>query len=361
MDKRLRLFHFSKDEIDVNVEQGIVFDNNYDNFSDISEDIDIRVLSSKDDRNVKNFRFRRPTSELVTSISEIFESRDNFERYSQIIADRFKESIGRRFQKDFYLVVFVTHLDSEDLLFIAKLETNTAIQVSDQNTLTTLKNVLPDSKSRLHKAAVIYKERTIDFKENREEVGRERDYVHSRVLDRSDENISEYFLSQFLESDPVIDNPEAAAKIAVDSILNVTKPYLLTQYKPENVDEKLRLFLSEKQSTSFEGLIGQVSNFIDFDNPDRPIDAEKLATEAYELAKWKNNTVLQTFEAKFQRPPRKTFISIDQNGDKKFKISYYISLESQDIVSWEEDENYKILKIDKDLLPIEERRRSNDR
>lgn len=157
MDKRLRLFHFSKEESVVKVEQGVVFDDDYENFAAISEDIDTRVLSSHDDRNVKNFRFRRPSTELVTSVSEIFDSKNNFEKYSQFIADKFKESIGRRFQKDFYLVVFVTNIDSEDLLFIAKLETSTALQVSDQNTLTTLKDVFPDSKSRLHKAAVIFK------------------------------------------------------------------------------------------------------------------------------------------------------------------------------------------------------------
>lgn len=181
------------------------------------------------------------------------------------------------------------------------------------------------------------------------------------MLDRSDDNISEYFLSHFLESDPVIDNPEAAAKIALESVLNVTKPYLKTGVKPDNVEEKLRFFLSEKQSTSFEGLIGQISDFIDTKNPVRPTDEEKLATEAYEYAKNQNNTVLQTFEAQLKRPPRKTFVSSDQNGDKKFKISYYASLEAQDIVKWEEDTRYKILKIDKDLLPIEERSHSNDR
>ncbi|MFC3928275.1 hypothetical protein ACVR05_06790 [Streptococcus caprae] len=359
MNKYLRLFHFSKNEADVAVESGIIFDNQYENFSDISRDIDNRVLSCRDDRNVKNFRFKRPTLELVTNVSEIFDSQETFETRSQFIAEKFKEAIQRRFHKDFYLVVFATRIADEDLLFIAKMETNTALQVTDQNTLKTLRDVLPDSKSRLHKAVVIYKESTVRYKEGREEEGQERSNIHSKVLDRSDDNISEYFLGKFLESDPIIDNPEAAAQIAFENIALVTKPYIKTDREPDSVEKKLKYFLSEERQTSFEGLIHEVQDLLDFANADRPTDAEALAKQAYDNAKSKNNTVVQEFRAKLKRPPKKTFISSDDYGDRKFKVSYYESLEEADIIIWEEIEEYKILKIHKDLLPIEEKGHSN--
>lgn len=150
MEKRLRLFHFSKDQYgESSYLSGIIFDDSSAEFSKIVEDLESRINKCIDDKYAKNFRFKRPSSQIVTNVSEIFESEEKFDRNSEDIASKFQESIGRRFQNDFYLVVLTTEIDNNEILFLVKMETGTAIQVTDENTLTTLDKILPDKKSRL--------------------------------------------------------------------------------------------------------------------------------------------------------------------------------------------------------------------
>ncbi|MEY8462965.1 nucleoid-associated protein [Streptococcus merionis] len=351
MEKLLRLFHFSRSETnDVVVESGTIFSQSDLDFDTIVADFELRIQNCVDDKNAKNFRFKRFSSQIVTNVSEIFKSKKEFDVHSEQIAEKFKDSISKRFINDFYLVVFSTKYQSRDVLFIVKMETGTAIQVDDENTLKTLESVLPDKKSRLQKAVVIYRDKTIQFKEGKETPNSERENIHSRVLDRSDENISGYFLKKFLESDNVIDDPDSAARIAIQSIKDVASPYLKAGLKQEAIVDKLHSYLSEERQTSFEDLINASKDLFDFDKPGREIDSEKISEEAYNLAKKRNNTVLKTFIAKLNRPPKEVYISRDDV--QKLKISYLQSMEEQGYITWDEDGDYKILRIDTNEVPI---------
>lgn len=351
MDKYLRLFHFSRNEVDdVVVEPGIIFDKANEDFTKIADDFDSRVASCMDDKNAKNFRFKRFSSQIVTNVSEIFETKDDFDKHSQEIADRFKDSISKRFLNDFYLVVFTTECNQRESLFIVKMETGTAIQVSDENTLKTLEKVLPDKKSRLQKAVVIDKERTLSFKNRQESPDSERENIHSRVLDRSDENISGYFLKKFLESDNVIDDPDSAARIAIQSIKDVSIPYLKVGVDQGKLADKLSSYLSEERQTSFEDLVNSVHGLFDFEKSGLDWDSERLSEEAYQLAKNRNNTVLKTFTAKLNKPPMEVYMASDNS--QKLKISYFKSMQEQGYIQWSEDDNYMTLLIDKNEIPI---------
>ena len=169
MEKRLRLFHFSRESDNVNVVSGKIFESSSidfkEEFDKIIDDLDTRVQKCMDDKFAKNFRFNRRTSQMVTNISEIFVSHNKFKSNSDDIASKFKDAIGNQFHNDFYLVVLTTMLNDSEVLFIVKMETGTAIQVTDENTLKTLDRILPDKKSRLQKATIIFKDRTISFKE----------------------------------------------------------------------------------------------------------------------------------------------------------------------------------------------------
>lgn len=355
MEKRLRLFHFSKNRHgEPHYLSGIIFDDSSAEFSKIVEDLESRINKCIDDKYAKNFRFKRPSSQIVTNVSEIFESEENFDRNSEDIASKFQESIGRRFQNDFYLVVLTTEIDSREVLFLVKMETGTAIQVTDENTLTTLDKILPDKKSRLQKATVIYKDKTIQFKENREEPNSERTNIHSRVLDRTDDNISGYFFKIFLDSDNVIDDEDSAARIAIQAIDTVVKPYIKSEVNAGVVKEKLTSFLSQRRDTSFEGLVQEVSDVLNFDIVNRETDIERLSTEAYDLAKSKNNTVVASFVAKLHRPPKVTYVA--QGDEQQIKISFLKSLESHKDVYWDDDDDdFYVLKINKEVITLIER------
>ena len=355
MEMRLWLFHFSKDQYgEPYYVPGMIFDDSFAEFSKIVEDLDSRINKCIDDKYAKNIRFKTPSSQMVTNVSEIFENEENFDRNSEDIASKFQDSIGRRFQNDFYLVVLTTEIESREVLFLVKMETGTAIQVTDENTLTTLDKILPDKKSRLQKATVIYKDKTIQFKENREEPNSERENIHSRVLDRTDENISGYFFTKFLDSNNVIDDEDSAARMAIQAIETVVKPYIKSEMSPEIVKEKLTSFLSQRRDTSFEGLIQEVSDVLNFNIENRETDIEKLSQEAYDLAKRKNNTVVASFVAKLYRPPKVTYVA--QGDEQQIKISFLKSLESHRDVYWDDDDDdFYVLKINKEVITLIER------
>ena len=74
MEKRLRLFHFSKDQHgESHYLSGIIFDDSFAEFSKIVEDLESRINKCIDDKYAKNFRFKRPSAQIVTNVSEIFE------------------------------------------------------------------------------------------------------------------------------------------------------------------------------------------------------------------------------------------------------------------------------------------------
>lgn len=355
MEKRLRLFHFSKDQYgESHYFSSIIFDDSYAEFGKIVEDLDSRINKCIDDKYAKNFRFKRPSSQIVTNVSEIFENKENFDRHSKDIASKFQEAIGRRFQNDFYLVVLTTEINSREILFIVKMETGTAIQVTDEDTLTTLDKILPDKKSRLQKATVIYKDKTIQFKNNEEEPDSERTNIHSRVLDRTDDNISGYFFTKFLDSDNVIDDKDSAAKAAIEAIKNVSRPYLKCSYKEEHVIAKLQNYLSNERNTSFTNLIEEIQPLLlDFENEDIDMDIERLAEEAYHNAKERNNTVLYTFMAELKTPPRTVFVSSRNN--KELEIKVFNTLLDQGEVFVEENDEYTCIKIKKPRITLIER------
>ena len=357
MEKRLRLFHFSRENENVNVVPGRIFESTLidfkEEFDKIIADLDTRVEKCMDDKFAKNFRFNRRTSQMVTNISEIFDSRDKFESNSDDIASKFKDAIGNQFHNDFYLGVLTTMLNDSEVLFIVKMETGTAIQVTNENTLKTLDKILPDKKSRLQKATVIFKDRTISFKEGTEPSNSERDNIHSRVLDRTDDNISRYFFKTFLESTNVIDDPDSAAKAAIEAIEIVSKPYLKSNNSSNDVKERLQSFLSQKRETSFDGLIGEISTLLDFEKAGTYMDSEKLAQEAYQNAKKRNGTVIFSFTAELKTPPRTVYVSKDNN--KELEIRVFDSLLEQGDVVWDQEGNYSIMKINTNRITIAKR------
>lgn len=182
----------------------------------------------------------------------------------------------------------------------------------------------------------------------------ERTNIHSRVLDRTDDNISGYFFKKFLDSDNVIDDEDSAARIAIQAIDTVVKPYIKSEVNSGVVKEKLTNFLSQRRDTSFEGLVQEVSDVLDFDIVNRETDIERLSTEAYDLAKSKNNTVLASFVAKLYRPPKVTYVA--EGDEQQIRISFLKSLESHKDVYWDDDDDdFYVLKINKEVITLIER------
>ena len=157
-----------------------------------------------------------------------------------------------------------------------------------------------------------------------------------------------------MDSDNVIDDEDSAARMAIQAIDTVVKPYIKPEKNSGVVKDRLISFLSQRRDTSFEGLIQEVSDLLDFDKEDRETDVERLSNEAYELAKGKNNTVVASFVAKLYRPPKVTYVA--QGDEQQIKISFLKSLENHKDVYWDDDDDdFYVLKINKEVITLIER------
>lgn len=355
----LRLFYFYKTESEILNDAGDVLLGNLNRNPTISETIESFFYGHADqcnnDQNIQNFRFQNRFSQVIQNTLNSFGNQLEFDEHSQYIANKLANSLtNSTMRNNFYLVVFSTLIGTKECLCIFRMEANIGVQVTEQITLHTLERMLPDKKSRLQKAAIIFKEETETFFNQNEVEGSEREYIHSKIIDRVDPGISGYFFRNFLDSYRVVDKPESSAQIAIESIVEVSNKYLRDGVTKNHIEETLRKDLSVQKETSYRSLVGVIAsqldaNKLEIDN----LDNESLSTKIYEYAKSVNNTVVPTFEAKYRFPPKVKII--DSEGRGRISISYFKSLEDQGFVSWNEDDDnsdYSILRVNNDLIKM---------
>lgn len=355
----LRLFYFHKTETTILNDAGEVLVGNRFPDSTISETIESFFYGHADqcdnDLNIQNFRFQNRFSEIIQHTLNSFGTIAEFEIHSQLIADKLANSLtNSTMRNNFYLIVFSTAINGRECLCIFRMEANIGIQVTEEITLNTLERMLPDKKSRLQKAAIIFREETNNFYLENEEAGDERNYIHSKIIDRVDPGISGYFFKNFLDSYRVIDRPESSAQIAIESIVEVSNQYLLDGVSKTDIEEMLRKDLSVQKETSYNSLLGVISGRLDNNKLQQDeLDSASLSIKIYEYAKSVNNTVVPTFEAKYRFPPKVKIT--DSEGQGRISISYFKSLQDQGFVSWgldREDNNYSILRVNNDLIEM---------
>ena len=353
--KYLRLFYFHKEGTSILKDSGEVLTGSSvanPTISDIVEEFfNAHAAQCNNDQKIQNFRFQNRTSQIIQNMLNSFGTVEAFEEHSEYIAEKLKSSLSNNtMRSDFYLVVFSTKIENRDCLCIFRMEANIGIQVTKEITLNTLERMLPDKKSRLQKAAIIFRDETNNFYSQNEPENSERDHVHSKIIDRVDPGISGYFFSNFLDSYRVLDNPESSAQLAIESVANVTERYLCEGISRKDIEDKLRKELSVQKETSFDALVGTISNQIDVAKMENAnLDNENLAEQIYTYAKAQNNTVVRTFQAKYRFPPKIRIVDVDEQGS--ISISFFKALEESEIVTWGDDPNdgdYSILRILKD-------------
>lgn len=357
MIKYLRLFYFHKDGNTILNDDGEVLTGSGAENSTIGETVENffydHAIRCNDDQKIQNFRFQNRTSQIIRNTLNSFGSINKFEEHSSYIADKMSSSLSNNtMRNNFYLVIFSTKLENRDCLCIFRMEANIGVQVTERITLKTLERMLPDKKSRLQKAAIIFKEETNNFYRQNEPENSERELIHSKIIDRVDPGISGYFFRNFLDSYRVLDNPESSAQLAIDSISFVTEHYLCEGITKKDVEDRLRKELSVQKETSYNALVGVISSQLDETKlNDADLDSERLSREIYKYAKSQNNTAIQTFEAKYRFPPKVRIVDVEEQGS--ISISFYKALEERNEVSWErdpDDENCSILRINSDLV-----------
>lgn len=353
MIKYLRLFNIDPSGELVIITPGKTFYNIDDQLSDFFLVHSKNVL---EDRNTQNFRFKNKDVEFLNYIEPSFRDEESFTLSSHRIANKMKDSLSTNAKNNFYLVVFsYSEIDNErtEYLCILKMDSMEGMHVNDEMTLKYLSQMLPDKKSRLQKAAVIYKKNVEKYVQNLEPENEERTHYHLKVLDRQDADISGLFSHNFLDSLVVTDTPETIGKIAVNSIVTKSKEYINKNgaYGINDLKQLLKNELSVEKNTSFDSLVDIVYNTYDMAKIGGKT-SEDIATEAYNLALEENPTVVRSFRGRFRKPPKVQLV--DADNEDKIKISYLESLELSKQVTLDSktDNDFHILRIKKSIVVI---------
>ncbi|MDT2010832.1 hypothetical protein [Carnobacterium divergens] len=353
----LRLFHYQPTSGTIKLTDGKIFETKISSTEslqldeNISNFFQIHADNSIDDDTTQNFRFKDKLSDLVPVSLRCFKKWEDFDECSLYIAQKLKEKISKNVKNDFYLIIYTYKKENDNILCIVKMECTTGIQIRSESALETLNKMLPDKKSRLQKAAFIFKSATTKFKDGEEPVGQEREHVHSRILDRQDNTISGYFFNDFLESYKVVDTPESIANLAIKTISDLSGKYIKADSSKDVVKEMLKNELSIEKSTSFDAL----SNIVYSNLDEKKLNGktyQDFSNEAFNIAKDTNPTVVKSFKGKVINPPKIKLIDVDKK--KRINISFYKSLQDSEQVKLDTTSNERqyILTINKDLVNI---------
>lgn len=329
-------------------------------FNTIENDLSVFFLGHGErlveDRNTQNFRFKNKNVEFINYLESSFRDIEGFNSSTQSIADKMKGSLSKNAKNNFYLIIFTycdVINDNNDYLCVLKMDSLEGIHVNNEMTLERLSRMLPDKKSRLQKGAVIYRSHVQNYVDNLEPKNSERLHIHSKILDRQDADISGLFSNNFLDSLVVTDKPESIGKLAVNSIVSVSKNYLDNSgfYGIKDIKNILKNELSTEKDTTFDALTDIIYSKLDR-NKLGDKTSEEIASEAFELAHADNPTVVRSFKGKFRKPNKIRLVDTEENGE--INISYLESLEKSQKIKLDSlsDEEFHILKIKKNIVKM---------
>lgn len=356
MLKYLRLFEINPKKKIGQVEAGPIFKK--DDIEDRIHNFFIDHLeNSSTEEKVKKFRFQNPDVAMLNYALNCFNSSELFEENTLRIANKMKDTIAASVKNPFLLIMFVSNDpydkdNNEEILSILKMETSYTLQITNPKTIEVLDNVLPSSKTKLQKCAFVYKKQSNKFFEHKEKEN-EFESLHSKILDRQDQNIASYFMKGFMESIVIPDNKDIS-KLAVDSITQISESYLKEGTNKELIRNKIEIILSKGGKTSFGNLVNKIDSYLDHtklvnDN----LDNESFSELAFELAYKENRGVLKEFEAEATHIPKK-FLQVNSEQYSSLKISIPEWLIENESVNIQEEaiENRYLISIDKEVGEI---------
>lgn len=360
----LRLFHFKNEHGKTKYNEGKIYVSKKigDNplmpaeIKDFFEKHAAKVLDSKRTQNV---RFRSKNSIFLDYMDSLFDSVDEFDQKSTLLAEKFAGSLKNPPRKSFYLIFFDVCIHADQCFAVLTMEARQGVQVNDDR-FDLVEEILSDKESRLKKAAIIFREYGKIFKIGKELPTSEDEMPirHAVLIDSQtnsgDSAISEYFIANFLDSENVADNPNAVAKILLKSITKTVSPFLKDKYGKRDVKAALKTKFSVVQKSSFSDVIHYLNDLISTDKlMNKNIDIDDLSELAYEDAKAENRTITKTFTAKVTRIP-KTILRDKKDGKSIFLLISEKSLENKDVIIAEDDEHF-VLKVKKELVDYEEK------
>lgn len=313
------------------------------------------IIKSRDDSKIKACSFKNTSFNYVKNISEETYKKsqeyngntiteENFEEFfienSKVLTTQLRIFMEQRSKSDGSLFVFIYELNDSKYLAILKMDPNDGVKVTINDEtgkfeVTLIENMLPGIKEKLHKCAFIKLMSSYD-----------NDEVQVLALDKQKGNRepAKFFMDNFLQ----------VVEKANDKNLTVAvRKSIISIFLPIIPDNKKSLFslcvtkrMSEKKLFNLDNDIeSMLLNFVDRS------DLDKLDM-TYETSKIKTNVKEQYPDAVFEFTPNPEELNniIYKSDDGKVKLTVNPENSSDVIFESDTDDDYYIVKIDKDKI-----------
>lgn len=360
----LRIFHFKNKGNGIVCMDGKIYLRNQREDSglltaDIQDFFERHAESISSSKRIQNIRFKGPKVLFIDYFENLFDSYEKFDFNSKKIAKKFQGDLTNAKRKDFILILFDMQSQHGNSLVILTMEAKEGLQLENDD-FNIITDLLPDSTAKLKKAAIIFENETLSYRQELEEQPQEDELPirHAVVIDSQTlENNINLSFAKFLDSQIIADKPTAVAKILLDVFPKQVKPYLEKGVLKKDIKDELKRMFSTRKISNFkdvtEALIDKklLSNEkIKNDN----LDSETLAQKIFSSARRRNNSINMKFEAEVSRIPKK--ILVDKRGGKNINVSISEASIRDGYVDFNDEEDFHyIIKVKRDAVDIKEK------
>lgn len=294
---------------------------------------DIKNILKITTTNIKDSDF-----ELILSNNQeqkdFTEDSKRFYYFSNNISKKFKQTLTNKAKNEFLLVIIkCTHIEHGELVAILKMEKLFGVHYSARELHEQL-NMLPDKKSGLQKAAVIFKDKLIQFSDLKAFENDPTSY-HTKIVDKQDTTISKSFIEAFLGNSIIHKNIENTLS-AFSQIQIYFENYLLPDFKKNDVEKFLTENTQYKSTTTVKELVEKVisdSPFIDKNKlSEKNLGTDEISITIYKEMQKQNSSASAEFQIELRQVPKQTFIDTRSEG-KLLKLTVaQTSLDKQDVL-----------------------------
>lgn len=263
----------------------------------------------------RNGRFINKVSTILNSIGKILnneieiedanfifpddlnENHKNFYYNSKIIVDLLAKNISKNVKNPFlFVVLLLEHDELGDLIAFLKMDSHFGIQFSKSELVVHL-NMLPDKERDLQKCALVFKNQLdtipIDSTFNSGD-------FHTKILDKQDIAISQYFMTSFLDNN-VITNDKENTKLASKHITSVMLRFANEGVSRPQIKTYIENIFQNRNVTSIESIVEDLINNSNLINKgtvkNLNFDSASLRKVVYNNMLNENKSAQQTFTA----------------------------------------------------------------
>lgn len=303
------------------------------------------IYQSMTNNKTKDVRFRNDHNDMIRYCREAL-GEGEFSESSSEIASNLAINIHSNVTRNFHLMVAEYEVDNDEwflhngerVLAILKMETNNGVQMIDGE-FEVRPDMLPDLGNQLQKCGFVIDSHIQNFEENNIGTG-----FHSKILDKQDSTISNYFM-KLMESVVVADDGEST-KMARNFIAKIGKKFVDNENKNEYT-KQLDMIMSRRAHTNVNAIVTELGPYYEENQLESEgLTIDGLSDTIFEHMRQSNNSVKYDFVSEPFSPPK---VSLRSNNSS-VNITIEQALVDRNIVQINRDRQNQSINI---LIPEE--------